>query len=76
MPESKYVLQLTSKSICPDCGENVHLLCPDGVKLLNGRMFFICFTCKTVAEAGVGKVLDCDADDDEEGHEKISENHA
>jgi hypothetical protein len=49
----KYVIQKAEKSTCPKCGLTVDLLAPE---INNGPIFYICWPCKIVAQAGVGPV--------------------
>ena len=50
---SSYVLQKTDDSFCPDCNQNVSLLCP---KDADGPKFYICFHCGFVGQVGEGRV--------------------
>jgi len=56
--EEKYIIQLTNKSYCPRCNQNVHLLIHGGVQEVQKPMFYICFKCEKVYEIGVGEVPD------------------
>ena len=55
MTESKYVIQRTSKSHCPDCDDDVDLLAPEEIET-EQAYFYICWTCKEVFQTGVGRV--------------------
>jgi hypothetical protein len=62
----EYVIQKADSSFCPNCGDNVHLLCPkwgskqESTTTDDGRLpdvaFYICFKCMKVFHVGVGEV--------------------
>ena len=55
MAKSNYIIHKTDSSFCPLCGSNVHLLIDrDGNPATS---FYICFSCKYVAQVGVGPVI-------------------
>uniref|UniRef100_A0A6M3IU48 Uncharacterized protein n=1 Tax=viral metagenome TaxID=1070528 RepID=A0A6M3IU48_9ZZZZ len=54
---SNYIITKSTKSRCPKCYCNIHILYNDKYEIPS---FFICFTCNKVWEDGVGecKVID------------------
>ena len=51
-----YVLQKSTSSRCKYCEEYVHLLIEKGTNPIDTPVFFICFECKRVFQAGVGEL--------------------
>lgn len=53
--KSKYVTQVTERSVCPICNKHLTFLCH--ARTVEGQpMFYICWNCRTVAEVGKGPV--------------------
>jgi uncharacterized protein with PIN domain len=50
--KSKYTLQRTASSFCPDCHEQLYLLSQENMH----NSFYICFSCKRIGEVGGGVV--------------------
>jgi DNA-directed RNA polymerase subunit RPC12/RpoP len=51
---SKWIMQESKGSTCPSCKKKtVDLLCPASLSVA----FYICWTCKTIAEVGIGPVI-------------------
>lgn len=50
-----YILQHDEKSSCKYCDKYVELLTPEWPER-RSKMFYICFDCRKVFEAGVGEV--------------------
>ena len=46
-------MQESKGSTCPSCKKTVDLLCPASLSVA----FYICWTCKTIAEVGIGPVI-------------------
>lgn len=53
MPQSKFVLQDAAKSRCPGCLQPVVCLVQKDAR---GPIFFICFACQRVFQAGWSEV--------------------
>lgn len=51
-----YIIQKSDKSICRYCGEYVDLLIEKDPVPMKTPIFFICFDCRRVFQAGVGEV--------------------
>jgi hypothetical protein len=55
---SKWIMQESKGSTCPSCKKTVDLLCPASLSVAFYTVaFYICWTCKTIAEVGIGPVL-------------------
>lgn len=54
---SNYVLQADAKSICPECGEPVDLLCRNSIARFRPA-FYICWFCQKISEVALGPVKD------------------
>lgn len=54
--KSKYIIQKTQKSHCPECNQTVDLLAPINPRM-RGAIFYICWNCKAIFQAGVGEVI-------------------
>lgn len=50
-----YVVQNDSRSTCRHCGEPVDLLC-DSAGNTRKAWFYVCWSCKVIAQVGVGEV--------------------
>lgn len=55
MSKSRYEIQATEKSFCPDCHQPVDMMADDSTSL-SRSWFYICWACKKVFEIGVGPV--------------------
>ena len=53
---SNYVVQGTTKSVCPACASPVDLLCPKSGNTFK-PWFYICWLCKSITQVGVGPVI-------------------
>jgi hypothetical protein len=56
-----YVMQ-AAPARCPTCGKPVRLLAPHDLRDV-GPLFYVCWTCREVRQAGVGlcpDVTDCE----------------
>lgn len=55
MGRNRYVIQHEKKSFCKYCEQEVELLTPE-YPTKRQKMFYVCWPCKKVFEAGVGEV--------------------
>ena len=51
-----YVLQKSTSSKCKYCEEYVFLLIEEGPDVFHCPVFFICFKCERVFQAGIGEL--------------------
>jgi uncharacterized protein with PIN domain len=58
-----YVLQESDKSRCKYCNRYVHLLIEKEASAQYSPIFFICFDCRRVFQAGIGEVEPGDAEE-------------
>ena len=59
-----YIIQKSDKSRCKHCEKYVDLLIERDANPTPGPIFFICFDCRRVFQAGVGEV---EREDSEKG---------
>jgi len=59
----QYVLQKTTSSFCNDCEKNVYLLIEKYPNPGVNAIFYICFDCEKVSQAGVGPLEPIDPED-------------
>ncbi len=62
-PMILYVLQKSTSSLCKYCEEYTYLLIEKEPNPLVVPIFFICFNCKRVFQAGVGELKPIDPED-------------
>lgn len=53
---SSWVVKHDEKSFCSRCGQELELLCKEFSLSRRDPMFYICWACKKVFQAGVGEV--------------------
>jgi len=58
-----YVLQKATSSKCSHCDKYVYLLIEKDVNPIVLPIFFICFDCEKVSQAGVGPLKPIDPED-------------
>lgn len=56
MPQADFTIQTTEKSHCGQCNGPLDLLIEDNLNKKNLFIFYICWPCKRVVQAGFGDV--------------------